>query len=382
MLKINYPEEGTQELIDFLEDYKKVFSSRTPRMQRELSAILNLPDFANVTVKEVNDILTLDFEGLIKLNKSFLRSITSPEQLEAVQSIFKYDGKGSSDAQKKIAKFFVKYQELLSINTCYFCNLEYINPFVDVADYFDAKDLLQTAPPEDLAKVYSITENDARTIRRIRGVREGFSFFKEVRRTLGKTKFKNLKEMNFNNSKYYFTLDHVLDKGRNPLSALSLFNLVPSCYSCNSKFKGKKRLVTTIKDAKLSPTCNKFDFHSKNKFIVGFSSPSVNQSLIKNIGDFTLKLDAANKSKGYGKYEQVFKLNARYKEHKDDVLELIDKKERYPKSHIRTIAKITKTSYNEVKKNIFGNELDLPSSELNKKPKAKLKVDVAKQLKI
>lgn len=381
MLKINYPAKGTQEFTNFLEDYKKIFSSRIPKMQKELSAILNSTAFANVAVKDVNDILTLDFESLIKLNKSFLKSATSSE-LEAVKNIFKYDGKGSCGAQKKIAMFFVKHQELLGINTCYFCNLEYINPFVDVADYFDAKDLLETAPREDLAKVFSITPSDAKTILQIRGKKAGFSFFKEVRKALGKTKFKNLKEMNFNESRYYFTLDHVLDKGRNPLSALSLFNLVPSCYSCNSKFKGKIRLVTTIKDAKLSPTCNKFDFHSKNKFILGFSNLTANQSMIQSTDDFTVKLNLANKSKGYGKYEQVFKLNARYKEHKNDVLELIEKKERYPKSHIRTIAKLTNTSYSEVKKNIFGNELDLPPDELNKKPKAKLKVDVAKQLKI
>ena len=38
-------------------------------------------------------------------------------------------------------------------------------------------------------------------------------------------------------SKNGFTLDHFIDKGTYPYLALSLYNLVPSCYTCNSKIK-------------------------------------------------------------------------------------------------------------------------------------------------
>lgn len=42
------------------------------------------------------------------------------------------------------------------------------------------------------------------------------------------------------------TLDHFLDKGKFPLFALSLNNLVPSCYYCNSSIKGKKDFMRNL----------------------------------------------------------------------------------------------------------------------------------------
>ena len=38
----------------------------------------------------------------------------------------------------------------------------------------------------------------------------------------------------------FSALDHVLPKGKYPLLSLSLYNLVPACYRCNSQFKGKE----------------------------------------------------------------------------------------------------------------------------------------------
>lgn len=38
----------------------------------------------------------------------------------------------------------------------------------------------------------------------------------------------------------FSAIDHVLPKGDYPLLALSLYNLVPACYRCNSQFKGAK----------------------------------------------------------------------------------------------------------------------------------------------
>jgi len=383
MLKINYPVSGSAELSKFIDDYKELFKSQSPTMQRDLTKLLNLSKFSKVTVKRVDQILTMDFENLIKLSRSFLSCGPSKNELKEVSRIFNYDGKGRTSRQKTIAKFFVKNQNKLNIQTCYFCNLEYINPFVDVADYFDAKDFIHSAPKEELAKIYWLNKDDANAIIRLRSIcNDSNDLLKEVERTLDKTKFTHLDNMNFNDSKYYFTLDHVIDKGKNPITALSLFNLVPSCYSCNSKFKGRHKLIGSLKDAELSPTCKQFDFHAKNKFVVGFSHPTVNFSKIRKISDFTLKLDIPNKSKSYGKYEKIFKLNARYKNHKEDVLDLIIKKEKYPRSHIQTIARLTGTSCDEVKRSIFGGELTLPPSELNRKPKAKLKIDVARQLKI
>ncbi|MEO4054830.1 hypothetical protein [Solibacillus sp. CAU 1738] len=42
------------------------------------------------------------------------------------------------------------------------------------------------------------------------------------------------------NGKTRPTLDHFYDKAKHPYFAVSLFNLIPSCYTCNSSFKGSR----------------------------------------------------------------------------------------------------------------------------------------------
>ena len=70
---------------------------------------------------------------------------------------------------------------------------------------------------------------------------------------LGDKVIDNLLQQNVEKA-FYFTLDHVLCKSKNPFSALSLYNLVPCCHICNSKFKTTRTLVNTPDEAKLSPT--------------------------------------------------------------------------------------------------------------------------------
>ena len=64
-----------------------------------------------------------------------------------------------------------------------------------------------------------------------------------------------------NQTKNAFTLDHVLEKADYPFLALSLYNLVPSCYVCNSKVKDSK-----IPFDDFSPTNKDFDFDERVKF--------------------------------------------------------------------------------------------------------------------
>ena len=64
-----------------------------------------------------------------------------------------------------------------------------------------------------------------------------------------------------NETKNAFTLDHVLEKADYPFLALSLYNLVPSCYVCNSKVKDSKILFDEF-----SPTNKDFDFNERVKF--------------------------------------------------------------------------------------------------------------------
>ena len=57
-----------------------------------------------------------------------------------------------------------------------------------------------------------------------------------------------------------FTLDHFYDKATYPYLALSLYNLIPSCYTCNSKLKKNEEFKN------LAPSSQKYDFETKVKF--------------------------------------------------------------------------------------------------------------------
>ena len=167
-----------------------------------------------------------------------------------------------------------------------------------------------------------------------------------------------------------FTLDHYYDKGSYPYLALSLYNLIPSCYVCNSKLKKEKKLDV------FAPNAKSFDFDQKVKFKLYLtdSCKDLNIKAKDNI-DIQLKEQYSNK---YEDYIKVFRLNERYKAHKDIVLEMIKNAELYPESRLKELQDLTGIPYQEIKKDIFkliGDEVDL-----SKEPFSKLKRDMAEEL--
>ena len=205
--------------------------------------------------------------------------------------------------QPKISKFV---EEKLEVDTCYFCNIEFINKFKSSAD----------------------------------------------------GKFKN-----------GFTLDHYIDKGKYPYLALSLYNLIPSCYTCNSKVKG----VDEINN--LSPSSSKFDFDTKVKF----KTFMMNKNLqINKEQDFALMLKE-DFSLDYKEYIDGFMLNERYEYHKYKVIVMINKRKEYPDSRIKELAKLTEKTEEEVKQDLFGEYL-FKEDDLHKRPLSKLIKDISTEL--
>lgn len=77
---------------------------------------------------------------------------------------------------------------------------------------------------------------------------------------------------------------------------------------------------------------------------------------------------------------ETFRIVGRYRFHKDEIFDLIQKKLNYSEERIKEIAALTKVSENQVRKDIFGEEL---FEELQKsKSFMKLKRDIARNLKI
>ena len=166
-----------------------------------------------------------------------------------------------------------------------------------------------------------------------------------------------------------FTLDHYIDKGKYPYLALSLYNLIPSCYTCNSKVKRVRSVET------LSPASTHFDFDNKVKFKTFMQNRNL---LIDCEDDFTLLLKE-DFSDIYKQYIDVFELDGRYKYHKYKVIEMINRRKEYPDSRIKELALLTQKTEEEVKQDLFGEYL-FEDDNLHKRPLSKLVKDISSEL--
>lgn len=196
--------------------------------------------------------------------------------------------------------------------------------------------------------------------------------------------FINNFEENTNKLVSTFQLDHFYDKGTYSYLALSFYNLIPSCPTCNSsKVKGSKN--TFEHDSKvgkfqnetcIAPNDKKFDFHQKVKFKLLLDDSCKNLHInSKDDIDINLK---ENYSDMYDKYIEIFKLNERYKAHKDIVFDMIQKAELYPESRLKELQDLTGIPFQQIKKDIF-NLID-ENEDLSKQPFSKLIVDMSKEL--
>jgi len=167
-----------------------------------------------------------------------------------------------------------------------------------------------------------------------------------------------------------FTIDHVLSKSVTPHLALSLFNLVPSCYTCNSKLKGVKDIFCA------PPTSSNFDFNEKVIFKTFLNSPTLQ---IEDDADFDLLLKE-DFTDIYKSYISLFELNGRYKYHSSKALDMIKKRQNYPDSRIRELSLLLKKSEAEIKKDLFNIFKIDDCSETTKHPFTKLFNDLSNEL--
>ena len=171
-----------------------------------------------------------------------------------------------------------------------------------------------------------------------------------------------------------FQLDHFFDKATYPYLALSFYNLIPSCPTCNSsKVKGS---ANTFENNCIAPNSQDFDFHQKVKFKLLLDDSCKNLHIkSKDDIDINLKEDYSDM---YDKYIKIFKLNPRYKAHKDIVFDMIQKAELYPESRLKELENLTGIPFQQIKKDIF-NLID-ENEDLSKQPFSKLIVDMSKEL--
>ncbi|MDX2003288.1 MAG: HNH endonuclease domain-containing protein [Chitinophagales bacterium] len=181
-----------------------------------------------------------------------------------------------------------------------------------------------------------------------------------------------------------FEFDHFFPKSRYPYLSVSLFNLIPSCASCN---RGKSSLPTTIQ-ANYHPYVS--SFHKLAEFKLMYPSTIDKQSfaqLLKMNYDKDLELHIIKRQTLSPDEEAMasnhirdFHLEAIYDRHKDIAYRILLLARMNDKHYQEAISGI-EGLFNDratVLRYMLGNELS--EIEINKRPLNKLTVDLARQL--
>ena len=168
------------------------------------------------------------------------------------------------------------------------------------------------------------------------------------------------------------TLEHYYPKSKYPHLSLSFYNLIPSCNTCNSKFKGS----TEKHERKiLHPYFE--DFNEKAKFSVSVGSLPVNKTIELEVN---LKENDTTDERCKTSIDR-FQLDKIYKQHNDIAKEIWNKAQVYNESRIdelyKSFYKDLGYSKEDIKNMVFCNYLH--KDDINKRNHSKLTQDILKQ---
>jgi len=167
--------------------------------------------------------------------------------------------------------------------------------------------------------------------------------------------------------------DHFISKKKYPILALSFYNLIPSCHICNSTLKGESQVEL------LNPYLD--NFNEKAKFSLKLKESTFYHS-IKGF-EIELKENDSNDIKTQNTIS-TFRLKELYNNHKDIILELIQKQAIYNDSYLDELL-------SQYEGTLFKNREDLQrliicgyinDDEINKRPLSKLIKDISKELEL
>jgi hypothetical protein len=185
------------------------------------------------------------------------------------------------------------------------------------------------------------------------------------------------------------TFDHFFSQKDHPLLALSFYNLIPSCYYCNSNLKGFHPMSL---DTHLHPYLEGFGDDFKFNFLFvdinKDKSHATNYSIflqtnLVNTHTKYIKVLRAHDPSYAGKDGNVnlFKLISIYQAHRDVVGELIVKCDKLSKGHsdsLHRIFELMHTNKAEFYRYYFANYFD--ENDFHRRPLAKLTKDVIRQV--
>ncbi|ANF52922.1 hypothetical protein A0O34_21420 [Chryseobacterium glaciei] len=334
----------------------------------------------------MEEFFTLPFEKILshaKILKSNLKKdmfTFSPHYSKTIseyKDIFDY----SRLLQSSISPFFMKNSVSMNIRTCCYCNIDFVNSYIPFKnDYRDFLDLINVSNLDDLKKIKGITSANAKNIQKLckghvktladltmllQSSRSVLNLLLKAKNSDGSIKFDSLKD-----KKNHYTLDHILPQSKFPFFSLCLYNLVPSCYTCNSKLKGSKMLTDDFDMlSKISPTSNSYE--NPLKFRLLYKDTFSRKNLPSESNQYNIELETKNS------YTELLNLQGRYNFHKNESLKLIKQRKIYSDSQIVAFSKFLKMDVIEIKKHLFGTSLFENDSN---EPFDRYKKDIAKEL--
>jgi hypothetical protein len=170
-------------------------------------------------------------------------------------------------------------------------------------------------------------------------------------------------------------LDHFFDKKDYPYLAVSLYNLVPSCSTCNQRKSSKRENI-------FYPYLESFNESAKFKY-KGIKSISKDEKIdFLDSKRVMFDIEAIKDKEKVEKHIEVFNLKNLYEEHKDIISELLQKKEIYNESYIDELMQ-------KYEGTLFKNREDLlrlvtcgylSDEDLHKRPLSKLIKDISEEL--
>lgn len=363
MHKINY----TKDIEGFKDEYYRIISKHfnISVINPLIQSILADWDFKKL--------LTSSFSELVFFKEEFNnKNIDNLGKCFYSGESIKYDS-----LRKKIVAFLKKQK--VNIKSCFYCNIEYVNNFEETFSFKNEEEFLNDAPEvflknSSLSKeiINKIIENRNNGYLTIQDFQFDSEEIKKVKKYCTDNQNEILKVYN-----EHYALDHVIGKAEHPYLSLSIFNLVPCCSSCNSKFKHTKEFKIDAILTKIIPSSEQYALNGLLEFRLKDAQDFLSK---KDKNDLTVELTnlkrKGNESDSIDKYLSIFKLKGRYESHKEKAKDIIEKRENYSETQINEMSKLLGIPANQIKKDIFGKEC----FETNNEPFEKYKQDIAKQI--
>ncbi|MCR4766076.1 MAG: hypothetical protein K5856_07890 [Bacteroidaceae bacterium] len=282
-----------------------------------------------------------------------VQSLVHSKVVKKLYEIFSY-----SACRPIIAHFFMDSKNGFNLGVCHYCGTAYINKYIVKGDQ-DGLDIINNASVNELGKLLHIkTPTTLQFIDRKKPYMT-VAQFNSVGVFRCSDKFHTIFPQYAD--KNHFDLDHVLDKGNCPITAISLMNFVPSCSVCNEKLKKQKVLgVGGVPSVELSPSSRTFDFDRQVEFmLIPKAGKKIGNRPTRHADDYDLEIVV--KKPAYDIFVELFHLRERYEFHKMEGLFWLELKYRYTDSRIAMMANSLHDadfSVRRIKDDIFQRQLD------------------------